>query len=266
MSPGEESADATASATCCSSGAGEEDQDVAGLFIDNGFGRGGDLRFQWSGGIRSVGDCDFEEPAFGRDRGAIIEEAADGRRVERGGHDDDAKVGTRGLLEAAEEREGEVGFEVALVEFVENNGGDAAEGWVGDEAAGENAFGEETQARFRTGDLFEANLVADGFAGLFAHFESHAARGHAGGDAAGLEDENLAGQLEKGSRDACGFACAGGGFKDEAGVVMEGFEDFGDKSVYREIHHNFSLTQANKRRILDPCCSATTLPCRTRRA
>jgi len=42
------------------------------------------------------------------------------------GHGDDAKVGSCGLLHPAEKRDRDIALEVALVEFVEQNGRDAA--------------------------------------------------------------------------------------------------------------------------------------------
>ena len=47
------------------------------------------------------------------------------------------------------------------MEFVEDDGGDAAEGGVGEQPAGEDAFGDEAEAGARAGDVLEADLVAD---------------------------------------------------------------------------------------------------------
>lgn len=162
------------------------------------------------------------------------EEFAHGFGVEGGGHDDDAEVWAGGELEAAEEGEREVGFEVTLVKFVEDDGGDVAEGGVLGDAAGEHTFGEETEAGAGAGDFFEADLVADGLAELFAEFERDAAGGHAGGDAAGFEDEDIAGERQERGWDAGGFPCAGFGFEDEVGGGLEPGEDAGEVGVDRE--------------------------------
>ena len=55
-----------------------------------------------------------------------------------------------------------------LVKLVQDHGVDAREQRIGDQTARENAFGEESKPRARPGDFFEANLIADGFARLFA--------------------------------------------------------------------------------------------------
>ena len=54
------------------------------------------------------------------------------------------------------------------MEFVEDYGVDAYEGGVGEQAAGEDALGDEAEAGFGADLLLEADLVADGLAGLLA--------------------------------------------------------------------------------------------------
>ena len=49
---------------------------------------------------------------------------------ERGGHDDESQIGPPRFLELEGAREGDVAVEMALVEFVEKNRGDAAQFWV----------------------------------------------------------------------------------------------------------------------------------------
>ena len=102
------------------------------------------------------------------------------------------------------------------MELVEDDGVDAVEGGVCEEAAGEDAFGNEAEASAGGDFFFEADLIADGEADLFAELGSDAARGETGGDAAGFEDDDLARDYrEKCGWDASGFAGAGGGFEDE---------------------------------------------------
>jgi hypothetical protein len=101
------------------------------------------------------------------------------------------------LLETAEEGEGEVAFEVALVELVEDDGAGAIESGVGEEAAGEDALGEKAEAGARAGDVFEADLIADGLAEAVAALGGDEAGGEPGGEPAGLEDEDVAiGEVE----------------------------------------------------------------------
>ena len=115
-----------------------------------------------------MSDREIEEAAFGAKDGAAAQIARDGRGVERGRHHDEAQIRPRGGLQAAEQGERQVAFQMALVELVEHHGVDAGELRIGDQAAREDAFGEEAQAGARSGDFFEANLVADRFADTFA--------------------------------------------------------------------------------------------------
>ncbi len=115
-----------------------------------------------------MSDRQIEEASFGAKHGAAAEIARDGRGVERGRHHDEAQIGPRSGLQATEQGEGEVAFQMALVELVEYDGVDAGELWVRDQAAGQDSFGEEAQAGARSGGFFEADLVAGGFANTLA--------------------------------------------------------------------------------------------------
>jgi hypothetical protein len=172
-------------------GSGEEDEDVTGRIAKTVKGAG-DLLLDGRGGVRRVLDLEREVAAFGAENASAAEKAGDGRGVEGRGHDDEAEIGARGLLEAAEEGEGEVAFEVALVELVEDDGAGAVESRVGEEAAGEDALGEKAKAGTRAGDVLEADLIADSIAEALAALGGDEAGGESGGEAAGLEDEDLA--------------------------------------------------------------------------
>ena len=50
------------------------------------------------------------------------------------------------------------------------------EGGVGEQAAGEDAFGDEAEAGARAADIFEADLVADGVADFFCAPRRHGVR------------------------------------------------------------------------------------------
>ena len=128
-------------------GAGKEDQQVAAGFSAKGALDGGsDLLLEGGGGVGRVFDLERIAAAFGAHDARAIQVRGDGRGIERGGHDDEAQVGALGALEAAEKSEGEVAFEVTLVEFVEDDGAGAVEERVCEEAAGEHTFGEVAQA------------------------------------------------------------------------------------------------------------------------
>ena len=74
--------------------------------------------------------------------------AVDGRR-----HHQDAQVLAQPLLGVAGKREAEIGVEGALVEFVEQHGGDPIEGGIVEDQAGEHALGDHLDPGRR--DTFE---------------------------------------------------------------------------------------------------------------
>ena len=81
-------------------------------------------------------DRERKGAAFRAQDRAIAEVTCDRSGVERRGHDDEAEIGTS-LLQALEQREGEVALEVTLVELVEDDRVDAFEGWIAEQAARE---------------------------------------------------------------------------------------------------------------------------------
>src|SRR5207302_1860840 len=113
---------------------------------------------------REVFDLHVEAAACGTERGTVGEKARDRRGFERGGHDDDAEVWTRASLQATEQREREVGLQVALVELVEQHSPDRLQLRIREQAAREDAFGEKAQARARPRHVLEADLIVDGLA------------------------------------------------------------------------------------------------------
>jgi hypothetical protein len=129
-------------------------------------------------------------------------------------------------LEAAEEREGEIAFEVAFVEFVEDDAIDAAEFGIAQQAAGEDAFGDEAKPGARAGGIFEADLIADSFADSLAALGRDEAGGQARGEAARFEDDDVKAGVEQRCRDARGFAGAGCGLDDERLFGVQMPDDF----------------------------------------
>ena len=106
------------------------------------------------------------------------------------------------------------------MEFVEQDDGNVWEGAVVLEAAEENPFGDIADASAEAGEVVEADLVADLGAEAAAAFPGHAGGNGAGGDAAGLKNQNLfvAGQagVQEHLGDLGGFARTCGGDEDEA--------------------------------------------------
>ena len=98
----------------------------------------------------------------------------------------------RSALRVERQRKAEIGVEGALVELVEQHGGDAVEGRVVEDHAGEHALGHHLDAGLAADLRAEANPQADGLADRFAERLRHALRCGAGGEAARLEQDELA--------------------------------------------------------------------------
>jgi hypothetical protein len=87
----------------------------------------------------------------------------------------------------------------------------------------------------RTGDLLEADLVADGLSRFFAHLEGNAPGGETGGNAARLEDDDLAAHKRKQcGRNASGFASTRRSLDDEVQRASERGENFRQDGVHRK--------------------------------
>ena len=95
--------------------------------------------------------------------------------------------------------------------------------------AEQNAFGDETDARLRAGDVFETDLVADFAAEFGFAFVSDASGEQASGEAAGLEDDDLTiaeqAGVQEHLRNLRRFAGAGRGGKDQAIVCAQSVDD-----------------------------------------
>ncbi len=218
--------------------AGKEDQDVAGEAAgEETFESGSNLFFKRRRGVGSVFDAEFVELAFGAQHRAAVQEVSNGRRVERRGHDHQLQGSFMSCLEALEESEGEVGIEMTLVELVQDDGADAFELWIGEKAAGEDAFGQEAQAGAWTAYVFEADLIADGLAELLAEFLRDAASSHAGSQTARFEHKNFAGDVrQERRRDAGGLARPRRSLDDQIRRMRQVRDDVRQQIVDGKLH------------------------------
>jgi len=120
--------------------------------------------------------------------------------------------------------QGDVAIEMALVKFVEKNGGDAAQLRILNELPKQNSFGDEADASALGGQVFESDLVADFVAETNVALGGNARGEEASGKTAGLEDHDLAApeetMAEENLGDLGGFAGAGGSLEDEAGMGL----------------------------------------------
>ena len=220
-------------------GAGQEHEDVAvEPFGDELADRARDLRLERAlVALGQVLDRDVEAAALALDD-LGSEEGGHRLGVEGGAHRDELEIGARAELEAAEERERDVGREAALVGLVEEDAGDAAELGIRDELAGEGALGDEADPRRLARRVLEAHRVADGVAGLLAELFRDAAGRHAGGEAAWLEDDDLAARgevaIEEGARHPRRLAGARRRDEEEPGRGPEPIADLGQDGIDRQ--------------------------------
>src|SRR6266508_1919107 len=70
---------------------------------------------------------DRKSPAGALDHRRFAQELGNARAIDRCRHDQELEVGAQALLHVAAERQAEVGIERALVELVEQNGGNLGE-------------------------------------------------------------------------------------------------------------------------------------------
>ena len=137
--------------------------------------------------------------------------------VEGGRHHHDAQVLAQPGLHVQRQGQAEVGRQVALVEFVEQQRADAFQQRVVLQHAGEDALGDHLDAGARGNLVLEADAVADGLADRFAELPGHELGGAARGDAARLQHQNAAalqpGRIEQRQRHLGGLAGAGRGFE-----------------------------------------------------
>ena len=113
-----------------------------------------------------------------------------------------------------------------LVEFVEDDDGNALEHRVDREAPREDALGDNEDLRLRRRLFLEANLKTDCAADRFAALTRHRGGGSAGGDAAGLEQQELAitheARSQQRRRQTGRFAGTGRGLNDDGVVGSQG--------------------------------------------
>ena len=126
------------------------------------------------------------------------------------------------------------------------------------EDAGEDGFGEDADAGVRGVAFFEADVVADFVADLPVVFVGDALSRSAGGDAAGLEhDEVRGGTGEDVGADECGrdagcFARARRGNEDDRGVGAERDDEFGERGVDGERDHGGEYRDSRLGNVI--CC------------
>jgi hypothetical protein len=118
---------------------------------------------------------------------------------------------------------------MALVEFIEQDGRDPIQVRILNQLTEEDSFRDEANAGARGGDVLEPDLVPDFVAKPGFTLGRDAGCEEAGGEAARLEDDDLAvakdAMIEENLRDLGGFSGAGGSLDDETGMGAKIFYD-----------------------------------------
>ena len=111
--------------------------------------------------LRQVFDLDWKGATARTQDGARRQIFLQKARIQGRGHDGEFQIGARRRLELERASERDVAVEMALVKFIEENRGDAAQLRILNELSQEDSFGDEADAGAIGRDVFEADLVAD---------------------------------------------------------------------------------------------------------
>ncbi len=174
-------------------GAGEEDQRRAALLGESAAHCAGDLVLQPRGGIAAdMARHDGKGAPSALHHRRPADQGGNAGAVEGRRHDEDAQVVPQGALGIERQREAEISVEAALVELVEEDGGDTLERRIVEDHAGEDALGDDLDTRARRHLRAKAHPQAHPSANLLAECLGHPVRHRARRDAPRLEHEDLA--------------------------------------------------------------------------
>ena len=225
--------------------AGQERQDGAGLRAQRPHDRVGHLVLDAGVGIAAeVARLDREGAALAGDDGRVVQDLRHPPAVERRRHRQDAQVLAEAALAVERERQAQVGVERALVELVEQHGADPVQLRIVEDHAGEDALGDDLDARPRPALRDHARPQSDALAHRLRQRSRHALGGGPRGDAARLQHQDLAALqpalLQQGQRHARGLAGAGRRHEDGGGARRQGSAQLVEDGVDRQrrVHHD----------------------------
>ncbi len=194
--------------------AGQEHEDRAAFLAERGERRPDDLVFDARPrGAAEIAGFHGKSAAMALDLRGALHQPRDSGAVERRRHHQQPQILAQRPLRVERERKPEVGVERALVEFVEQHGGDAGQFRVVDDHPREHALGDDFDARPRRDQALQAHAQADRIADALVQGRRHPLGGGAGGEPARLQHQDFTGFRELGvkqrQRDARGLAGAG---------------------------------------------------------
>ena len=135
---------------------------------------------------------DWKSPPVRRYHRGRAEQGRDGRCFQRCRHHQDSQILTHVVLNIQAQGQGQIRVQAALVEFIEDDAGDAFQRGIALQPAGQQCFGQHFDAS-RCADLrLQARAVADGLAHWLSQQLCHAVRYGTGREPAGLEHDDLA--------------------------------------------------------------------------
>ena len=120
-------------------------------------------------------DRKVEQPSFGVHDGATVKIFRHGIGIESRRHDHDSQIGPC-PLQALQQRQREIAFEVALVKFIEHHGRHPLQERIRKQPPREYALSDESQPRATGNRFFKPDLISDSLSNWFAELPRHSTR------------------------------------------------------------------------------------------
>jgi hypothetical protein len=176
----------------------------------------------------------FKQLSLGSKDWTVIKVSRYPHCVERGRHYNDAYL-RPGALETLQKCQRKIAVKVAFVEFVKDDRVDAFESWICQQTAGQNTLRNKPESRARPDPLFEADLVSNRSANLFAPFPCDPSCRQASRDPARLEHDNFAAnETENGRRNTGGLPSSWRCFDDEVDRMLQDCENIRQNRIHRK--------------------------------
>ncbi|CAH0326224.1 hypothetical protein SRABI111_06083 [Pseudomonas carnis] len=166
-------------------------------------------------------------PVTAQDR-RVIQQAGQAFAFKGGGHQQDFQrlLVAKQLASVEAQGQRQVGVEAALVEFVEDQQAHAVQRRIVLQAAGEDTFGDNLDARVGADFAVQANAVAHGLTDLFTQFTGQPLGSSTGSQAPGFEHQDglpgKPGLMQQSQGHAGGFTGSGGRFQHGFMAMSQG--------------------------------------------
>ncbi|MNH04679.1 hypothetical protein D3C79_639830 [compost metagenome] len=173
---------------------------------------------------------DGEATPLGADDGGVRQQALQRHAIQGGGHDQQLEIVAQPLLALDGEGQGGVGMQAALVEFIEDDQGDARELGILLQHPGQHPLGHYLQPGLGTDSALAAHPQADALPHLLAELAGQKAGDVARRQPTGLQHDDATGQAglaHQLQRQQGRLARAGRRLQDHAGVLVDGIKQPG---------------------------------------